>query len=130
MNANDYQDHVGVWMRKVFPPEIVSNEQERAMRFLEESLELCQSLGLSADKVAKVAEYVYSRPVGEVGQEIGGVMITLACLCETTKWDMMILGEYELDRINQPEVMEKIKAKQVTKAILGITPDELKPKSC
>lgn len=60
--------------------------EERARRFLEEAIELCQAVGVTREDTATVADYVFGRAPGQPAQEIGGVMVTLACLAE-------VLGE-------------------------------------
>jgi len=59
---------------------------ERARRFLEEAIELCQAVGVTREQADTVADYVYGRETGKPFQEIGGVMVTLNCLAE-------VLGE-------------------------------------
>lgn len=125
MDANTFQQRIDEWMHETFVDTIRTNKVERAMRFLEESLELCQSLGLTSEQAGKIQDYVYSRPIGETHQEVGGVMVTLAALCGTAGLNMANCGELELARINRPEIKAKIQAKQVTKQIMGITPTEL-----
>ncbi len=44
--------------------------------------ELVQAVGTSREDALRLVEYVYTRPVGELRQEIGGVMVTLAALAE------------------------------------------------
>lgn len=57
--------------------------QERASRFLEEAIELCQAAGVTRQETNTVADYVYSRPAGDAFQEVGASMVTLNCLAET-----------------------------------------------
>jgi NTP pyrophosphatase (non-canonical NTP hydrolase) len=56
--------------------------QERARRFLEEAIELCQAVEVTRAECDVVADYVYARPAGTIFQEIGGVMVTLNTLAE------------------------------------------------
>jgi hypothetical protein len=110
-----FQHRVNDWVLQCFSPEIANDHVERSDRFVEEALELVQSCGYSADRAHALVDYVFNRPVGETSQEVGGVMITLATLCHTQGVDMMAAGEIELARINQPEIMDKIRAKQAAK---------------
>lgn len=115
------QGRVQPWLMECFGPMIVSdrevwNHREmRNHRFLEEALELVQSCGCSASEAHQLVDYVYGRPVGEPGQEVGGVMITLAALCLANGLDMHAEGERELKRISTPEMTAKIRAKQAAK---------------
>jgi hypothetical protein len=56
---------------------------------------------------------VFSRPVGEKTQEIGGVRVTLAALCNAHGIDGDVAARTELDRVWT--VVDKIRAKQATK---------------
>jgi hypothetical protein len=116
-----YQSRVAVWMSQTFSDDVRKDAIERAMRFLEEANELCQSIGLTAEQASVVTGYVYGRPVGEPSQEVGGSMVTLAALCDTIGLDMDDAGEVELSRINTPEMRAKIAAKQVSKRLFGMT---------
>jgi hypothetical protein len=108
-----FQSNVYLWLEVCFEESVVFDKKERSMRFLEESIELVQALGLSKDKAHKLVDHVYSRPVGEVEQEIGGVMITLAALCIANTEHMHEAGMKELDRVwkNIELIREKQKLK-------------------
>ena len=89
------------------------NTRERCNRFVEEALELCQSLDMSREDAHQIVDYVYNRPKGQRSQEVGGVMVTLAVLCECQNIEMDAAGEIELERVwNKIEVVRK---KQATK---------------
>lgn len=107
------QRRVQPWLMDCFGPTIAGDREERNHRFLEEALELVQACGCSASEAHQLVDYVYGRPVGEKGQEAGGVMITLAALCLANELDMHEEGERELARIWT--MVEKIRAKQAAK---------------
>ena len=111
------QMQVDDWMLECFGEEISSNKQERNFRFLEEALELVQSCGATKEEAMKLVDYVFDRPVGVLIQEVGGVMVTLYALCNTNNVDVMDAAQIEINRITQPEIMEKIRAKQAAKLI-------------
>lgn len=96
---DSFQSRVQPWMMETFGAEISSDMLERSDRFTEESLELGQSLGHSKERAHALVEYVYSRPVGEPSQEVGGVMVTLAALCLAANMDMHAAAEAELARV-------------------------------
>jgi hypothetical protein len=108
-----FQQRVQPWLMTTFGPEISANVTERNHRFLEESLELVQSLGCTASEAHQLVDYVFNRPLGEPSQEVGGVMTTLAALCLATNLDMHKCGEVELRRIWN--MVDKIRAKQAAK---------------
>lgn len=113
LRNSSYQKRVGVWMRDTFCEELVMSPVERRRRLIEETLELAQSLGGDEEEVLNIARYVHSRPIGEPKQEVGGNIVTLACLCESMGIDMMHEGEVELERIWQNQ--DKIRAKNAAK---------------
>ncbi|WP_147252998.1 hypothetical protein [Thalassospira profundimaris] len=71
--------------------------------------------GLQSREAHKFVDYVYDRAVGEVRQEVGGIMTTLATLCLVVKVDMLKAGQDELegcsDRIDQFRAKEANKPK-------------------
>lgn len=69
------------WARRSFG-ERAMNPKERALRVLEEALELAQAEGVELELVDKLARHVYGKPPGDPAQEIGGVAVTLLCYCE------------------------------------------------
>lgn len=76
-----FQERCRVWADECFGHDVAYDAVERNHRFLEEALELVQSLGCSEAETLRVVDYVYRRPVGEPLQEVGGVMVTLGVLC-------------------------------------------------
>jgi hypothetical protein len=112
----DFQRRVSAWMLECFGPKISADRLERGDRLLEEVLELLQSGGYDRGRVQALVDYVWARPVGEPGQEVGGVRVTLSAYCQAHGIDENAEAERELARILQPEVVEKIRAKQAAKA--------------
>lgn len=117
-----FQIRVAPWMLECFGADIANDGQERNHRFLEEALELVQACGATAGEAHLLVDYVFGRPVGERVQEAEGVMVTLAALCLAHGMDMHQAGEIELDRINQPEVLDRIRKKQQAKPAFGPLP--------
>jgi len=113
-----FQAGVAEWMGQCFLPSLYSNMTERGDRLLEEVLELLQAHGYDKARVPTLVDYVFGRPVGDPAQEVGGVMVTLAGYCWVAGLDMHANGQAELDRINQPDVMARIRAKQEAKNAL------------
>lgn len=107
------QERVAPWMQACFGPEISADKLERSDRFMEEALELVQASAYPKERVYALVEYVYGRDQGEINQEVGGVMITLAAHCLAHGVDMHAAGETELARIWTK--VEKIRAKQAAK---------------
>lgn len=112
-NTNNLQSRVFPWLIECFGEQIAKDKVERNHRFLEESLELVQSLGCTPSEAHQLVDYVFAREVGDPPQETGGVMITLAALCLANQLDMHECGEVELARIWTK--VDKIRAKQASK---------------
>lgn len=113
MSEKSFQTRVAYWMAACFGAEISRDKTERNHRFLEEALELVQAGGCSASEAHQLVDYVYGRPVGELTQEIGGVMVTLAALCLAHETNLDANAEAELRRIWTK--VDQIRAKQAEK---------------
>lgn len=107
------QSRVAEWMYACFGPKISADKIERNHRFIEEALELVQACGCTASEAHQLVDYVYGRDQGDINQEVGGVMVTLAALCLANGFDMHAAGEIELARVWTK--IEKIRAKQAAK---------------
>jgi hypothetical protein len=108
-----FQSRVLNWLMTCFSMEICRDPIERNHRFLEEALELVQSLGCTASEAHQMVDYVYDRPVGEPLQELGGVVITLNALASCHDMNLKDAGELELTRIWKK--IDKIREKQAAK---------------
>ncbi len=109
----DFQRQVEPWVLGCFGAEIAGDTVERNHRFIEEALELVQACGGTAEDCHALVDYVFGRPVGLKGQEVGGVMVTLACLCLAHRLDMHGQGDMELKRVWGR--IDQIRRKQETK---------------
>jgi hypothetical protein len=118
--GNAFQRLVSNWISTCFPSAAHDDIQERNHRFLEEALELAQANGCSRQQAIDLVEYVFDRPTGDKVQETGGVMVTLAALCNATQLDMNEAGLQELDR-NWIR-MEAIRAKQASRPVGSALP--------
>lgn len=110
---DSYQKRVKKWLIACFGEAISNDVTERNHRFLEEALELVQSTGCTRSEAHQLVDYVFGRETGEIKQECGGVMVTLAALCQAHNIDMNECGEVELARVWSCK--DKIRAKQAAK---------------
>lgn len=108
-----FQQGVDQWMDVCFGETIKADKVERCDRFIEESLEFVQSVGYSAERAHALVDYVFNRDIGEVNQEVGGVMVTLAAACNTIGVDIGSAAQTELARVWTK--VEAIRAKQAAK---------------
>jgi hypothetical protein len=109
----EFQARVDDWLIACFGETIARDRIERNHRFIEESLELVQANGCAASEAHQLVDYVYGRPIGELHQEVGGVMNTLAALCLASGVNLNEAAETELARVWTK--VEKIRAKQAAK---------------
>lgn len=86
------------WALDNFGP-IAANRDERAARLVEEAIEVAQAERVSLDVIIRIAERVYARPPGELGQEIGGVGLTLDILAENAGHDAESDTQQEFERV-------------------------------
>lgn len=121
---NNYQREVSDWVIECMGQEVLMNKQERAYRFVEEAMELAQACGVSESEVLQLAYYVFDRPTGEVALEVGGVMNTLAAMCTAYHIDLYRAGWAELERISEPSMMARIRAKHAAKKLRTPLPGE------
>lgn len=57
---------------------------------------MAQAAGGSPAEIHALIDYVFNRPPHEAAKEVGGVLVTLAGLCETSGIDMNQAGDDEL----------------------------------
>jgi hypothetical protein len=74
------QKIVSDWCAAAFGVEHASSLPQRGIRLLEEAVELAQACGCAPDMAHKLIDFVFSRPVGKISQELGGVGVTLLAL--------------------------------------------------
>lgn len=116
------QNTIRRWVLKCFGVEVADDIVERGGRYLEESLELVQTTGITKEQAHEMVEYVYNRPVGERHEEAGASLITLLALCSAAKIDLDVALHIEYHRIKSDEMIEKIRAKHASKPKYSILP--------
>lgn len=117
MRLEDLQDETDKWAVKCFGIDIASDKNERNHRFLEEAIELVQSTGCTKEEAFDLVDYVFNRPIGIPFQETGGVLISLAALCNAHDINMGDAAATGLDE-NWYRI-EKIREKQKNKPKSG-----------
>lgn len=108
------------WVRECLGIRILTDRKERAMRHLEEAMELAQALGVAEGSALRIAERVWSRPIGTPGSEAAGSLFTLIVLCSEVGVDLEAELYNELERVENPDVMKLIRAKHTDKVFKGI----------
>jgi hypothetical protein len=93
------QTEVTAWCIAAFGHHHATSLPPRALRFLEEAVELFQACGGDLDQAHKLLDFVFARPVGEIGQELGGVGVTLLALATAADYDADEEEEREVKRV-------------------------------
>ena len=113
-SKQSFQARVDLWMDACFGDAIKADKVERCDRFIEEALELVQTEpSFTVDRAHALVDYVFGRNVGEPSQEVGGVKVTLAALCNAFGIDVDTAAETELARVWTK--VDAIRAKQAAK---------------
>ena len=74
------QARVNTWVQATFGRSQAGELPERALRVVEEAIELAQALGVPEGQAHRMVCRVFDRPAGEPGRELGGLGVTLlAC---------------------------------------------------
>lgn len=95
---------------------------ERVARFFEEALETVQAFGMTPDEAEKLLDYTFSRPVGWPMKEIGSAFLTLTSLCVVAGIDASACAEADLEKLQRPETIDRIRAKRATRHGRGPLP--------
>lgn len=90
---------IGTWAVTTFGSRQARNSKQRALRLLEEALELYQAVGGPKLTAHALIDHVFGRPVGEFKQEIGGVSVTLLALAAALDVDLDALELKEVKRV-------------------------------
>jgi sugar phosphate isomerase/epimerase len=77
----------------------LTDPKERALRFYEEANEAARAAGLSYDEMLNVLDYEWSRPAGELSQELAGAQLTLFSLAAVNGIDLEAVTDAEIIRI-------------------------------
>lgn len=118
MPVADRQAAVMDWVRRCFG-DAFATPAERAMRIVEETLELAQVEGLDPARLHFLVDYVFSRPVGEAFQEVGGIRITVLSYAAAKGLSAEDAEVRELERIlaRDPELFRKRNQEKVAAGV-------------
>ncbi len=116
-----YQDRVAEAHHALFHDDPTDVEERRA-RFAEEVNETLQAFGMSREDMHQLVDYTWDRPVGEPCKEIGAALLTLTSLCVVAGYDLMECGEADLEKLQKPETISRIRAKRSTRHGRGPLP--------
>lgn len=74
------QRQIAVWARMAFGEAEATGLPQRGLRLLEEAIEAFQACGGDEEMAHKLVAFVFVRPPGTIGQELGGVAVTTLAL--------------------------------------------------
>jgi hypothetical protein len=108
------------WGCRCFGEEHMLDRKARALRLVEEAIELAQAMEVPEQQIQKLTSVVYKRPVGEPAREIGGVFVTAILMSQCLGWQPQTMIELEVCRClaKSPEDFAKRNAE---KNALGLT---------
>lgn len=110
------------WGVRCFGLEHMLNPQVRAIRLLEEAIETAQALNVPIAQALRAVEVVYSRPVGNGYQEIGGTMMTAAILAKSLGYDPddVVISEIKRVLALPPEHFKKRNKEKISLGLIGV----------
>lgn len=87
------------WALRCFGEAHVNSLPQRALRLLEEAVEAYQATGGPKEAADNCVNVVFSRPIGELYQELGGIGVTLLCLAQAAGLDANQAEHDEVKRV-------------------------------
>ena len=112
------QAAVAAWVQLHFGDIQAKHPGYRAMRLVEETIELAQACGVAPETCLQLVHYVYSKLPGAPFKELGGVATTLLATAAACKIDLAEDFQAELCRIGTKS-KEYWQARNATKEKLG-----------
>ncbi|WP_234911306.1 hypothetical protein [Allorhizobium taibaishanense] len=119
--AETYQYRVSAAHHALFHDD-PTDVAERLNRYAEETNEVLQAFGMTREDAHRLVDYTWDRPAGEPAKEIGAALLTLTSLCVVAGYDLMACGEADLEKLQQPETIARIRAKRSTRHGRGPLP--------
>jgi NTP pyrophosphatase (non-canonical NTP hydrolase) len=110
-----YQKRIRDWVHSTFGEDAVTNVRERALRLLEEAIELAQACGIRDQTALQLVAYVFSRSPGKPAQELAGCLLTAYAAASALGVNAREELEKELERVHTPEVIERCRKRQAEK---------------
>lgn len=87
------------WCIAAFGDDHARSIEQRALRLAEEAIETAQASGCAAATLHRLIDHIYAKPAGELGQELGGVGVTLLALAAAAGHDAEACEVGEVSRI-------------------------------
>jgi len=115
---DERQARVVSWTREAFGAEQATSLPQRGVRLLEEALEAYQAAGGDAATAHKLVDFVFSRPVGSLHQELGGVRVCVLALAAAAGLSAEAEEKREVERVFAKPI-EHFRARNAAKNAAG-----------
>jgi NTP pyrophosphatase (non-canonical NTP hydrolase) len=103
LTRDERQWRITTWARAAFGDDEATGLAQRGVRLLEEAIEAFQACGGDEEIAHKLVAFVFARPSGKVGQELGGVAVTVLALAAAAGLSADIEECREISRVlNKP----------------------------
>lgn len=96
--ATSAQARIKQWIIQTLGNNVYQDKRERALRIVEEAIEVCQACEVNPAYIQRLIAHVYAKPVGEIRQEVGGVLFTALAMCENIGADYKVILQNEIER--------------------------------
>ena len=96
---SERQQQVYDWAFRCFGMAHATDPRQRGLRMLEEAIELYQATDGDQAKAHQLVDFIFTRPKGEIGQELGGLGVTLLALAAAVGKDADAEEATEVARI-------------------------------
>lgn len=106
LSRDQRQAMVMAWAEMAFGPEEARGLPQRGLRLLEEAIEAFQACGGSPEIAHELVTYMFRRPRGSLGQEVGGVAVTLLALADAAGLSAEAEERREVNRVLSRPVEE------------------------
>jgi NTP pyrophosphatase (non-canonical NTP hydrolase) len=122
LKANQSRDSrqlvVAQWVVKTFGQDSIGRSS-RALRLLEEVIELAQAESVSIEVAHRLLDYVYSRPLGKPEKELGQVGQALLAYAESAGFSAEGTEVTEVERVLSldPEALRKRQSEKVSSGV-------------
>lgn len=114
------QAQVTAWCLEAFGETHTTSVHQRAIRLLEEAIEAYQAAGGEYGMAYQLVDYVFARPKGELGQELGGVGVTVLALASAAGLSADAEEAKEVARVLAIDV-EVVRKRNAAKDAAGFT---------
>lgn len=115
---DERQADVHRWCVAAFGDHDARSIPQRGLRLVEEAIETAQACGCDAAMLHRLVDHVYAKPVGELGQELGGLGVTLLALAEAAGLSADAAETAEIERV-KAKPLEHFAARNAAKKAAG-----------